>query len=542
MHVTTDPAGQAAFDTPEGATPEPVLLPQRIAEAAAADPDRLCLVVGEDPAGAGVTYAETWSAVERGASRLRRLGVSASDKVAVLSPNDTRVVVATVAVLAVGAAWLPVNSRESTATIIGLLERFGCDVIVAHADLADVANEVADAVPGIRGVVSLDDFHQDTPDDVTPLPPRTLPVDPADRDLGAIFATGGTTGEPKGVSFTHQRLAALAETYARVQARPDDVYLAAAPLTHVGGRVCLSVLASAGTVVVLPAFDERAVLGAIERHRVTTLTVTSTMLYRILDCPERDSFDTSSLRALVYGAGPTAVSRIKQAIEVFGPVLEGGYGQTEAPMFITRFRPEDHVVDGRPVSDERLRSVGRATACSEVRVVDDRGADLPAGSPGRILIRGPFLMDGYYRAPELTAAREIGGFRLTGDIGVLDEDGFLTLVGRESDLIITGGFNVYPAEVENVIAAQPGVRECAVFGLPDERWGEIVAAVVSADAGVRLDPDELRHLVRPLLGGVKTPKRIEVVDELPRNDTGKILKRVLVDERSPAPAPGTTCR
>lgn len=531
MQVQTDPRPPAPGGHAPATEPAPLLsLPARIEAAARAHPDRPCLVEGTAPERAGMSFAETWRAIEATAERLRRCGIGPEDKVAVLSPNDPRVVVATVALLSLGAAWLPINSRESTATIVALLDRFGCDALVVHPDLAAVAEDVVRAVAGLRGVLSLDDL-MGASGEVAVLAPRGRGADPEDRDLGAVFPTGGTTGRPKGVTFTHQRLAALAECYATVLARPDDVYLAAAPLTHVGGRICLSVIASGGTVVVLPGFDERAVLEAIQRHRITTLTVTSTMLYRLLDCPERSTFDTSSLRSLVYGGGPTAVSRVRQAIEAFGPVLEGGYGQTEAPMFITRLRPEDHIVDGLPAPDERLRSVGRQTAVSEVRVVDDNGQEVPAGTTGRVLVRGPFTMSGYYRDPDATAARRVGEFHSTGDIGFLDREGYLTLVGRETDLIITGGFNVYPAEVENVIAAQPGVRECAVFGLPDERWGEVVVAVVSPEAGVRLDPDELRGSVRPLLGGVKTPKRIEVVDELPRNDTGKILKRVLVEER-----------
>jgi acyl-CoA synthetase (AMP-forming)/AMP-acid ligase II len=519
---------EGAGPTPGDAAPiGPVA--ERIRARAAAAPDVACLRWDEAGVSTTVTYGQMWAAVERAADHLRRRGIGPLDKVAVLSPNDERVVVATVGVLAIGAAWLPVNSRESVDTIAALLEQFGCDLLVAHRDLATVAREVASRVPTLRGVVDLDDLAAREAD---PLPPRPGGHDEADRDLAAIFPTGGTTGRSKGVAFTHERLAAVVDAYARVQAVPGDVYLAAAPLTHVGGRICLSVIASGGTVVVLPAFDESAVLAAIDRYRVTTLTVTPTMLYRMIDAPDRASHDTSSLRALVYGGAPTAVSRVREALAVFGPVLEGGYGQTEAPMFITRFRADEHVVGGRPAPDERLRSVGRPTAVSEVRIVDGEGRALPAGEPGRILVRGAFTMAGYYRDPENTAARtERDGFRSTGDIGVLDEDGFLTLVGRETDLIITGGFNVYPAEVENVIAAQPGVRECAVFGLPDETWGEAVIAVVSPEHEAHLDPDGLRRTVRPLLGGVKTPKRIDVVAELPRNDNGKILKRVLADER-----------
>lgn len=516
-------------------SPPDLSLVERIKQAATAHPDRLCLVEGARPDGAGLTFAETWDAVEATAEQLGRWGIGPGDKVAVLSPNDPRVVVATVALLSLGAAWLPINSRESTATIVTLLGRFDCDAVVVHPDLAEVAQDALRAVAGLRGVISLDELTERS-GEITALPPRARGADPADLDLAAVFPTGGTTGHPKGVTFTHQRLAALAGCYAAALARPDDVYLAAAPLTHVGGRICLSVVASGGTVVILPGFDERAVLETVQQHRITTFTVTPTMLYRLLDCPGRSDFDTSSLRSLVYGGGPTAVSRIRQAIDAFGPVLEGGFGQTEAPMFITRLRPEDHFVEGRPAPDDRLRSVGRRTSVSELRIVDEDGQEVAAGTSGRVLVRGPFTMSGYYRDPDTTAARRVGAFHSTGDIGFLDPDGFLTLVGRETDLIITGGFNVYPAEVENVIAAQPGVRECAVFGLPDVRWGEVVVAVVSAETGVQLDVDDLRGRVRPLLGGVKTPKRIEIVDELPRNDTGKILKRVLLEERAPTGA------
>jgi len=502
---------------------------ERIRARATAAPDATCLRWEVEGTPTTLTFAEMWDAVENAADHLRRSGIGPLDKVAVLSPNDARVVVATVGVLAIGAAWLPVNSRESVDTIATLLDQFGCDLLVAHRDLQPVAHEVAARVPTLRGVIDLDDLASTI---VEPLPPRPGGHDESDLDLAAIFPTGGTTGRSKGVAFTHERFAAIVDAYAQVQAKPDDVYLAAAPLTHVGGRICLSVIASGGKVVVLPAFDETEVLRAIDRYGVTTLTVTPTMLYRLIDAPDRATYDTSTLRALVYGGAPTALSRIREAIESFGPVVEGGYGQTEAPMFITRFRAEDHLVDGVTAPDARLRSVGRPTAVSEVRVVDADGADLPAGEPGRILVRGAFTMAGYYHDPENTALRtEADGFRSTGDIGVLDADGFLTLVGRETDLIITGGFNVYPAEVENVVAAQPGVRECAVFGLPDDVWGEAVVAVVSPEDGVELDPDALRHAVRPLLGGVKTPKRIDVVAELPRNDNGKILKRVLADER-----------
>lgn len=477
-----------------------------------------------------LTRRQLWDAVEAAAATLRRCGITSFDKVAILSHNDPAVIVATLAILEIGAAWLPVNSRESTPTIQALLDRFGCDAIVAHDDLRATSNEVAAEVPSVRGVLALHELTVPTRATESALAARSLPVDDSDEEIAVIFPTGGTSGTPKGVTFTHGRLGNLARCYDHVLAVRDEVYLAAAPLTHVGGRVCLSVLATGGTAVVLPVFEPREVLAAVQRHRVTTTTMTSTMLYRLLDEPCLGDFDTSSLQAISYGGGPTAVSRVKQALEVFGPVLEGGYGQTEAPMFISRLRSSDHVTrDGETASDARLSSVGRPTAVSEVKILDEHGAEVPAGTPGRIVVRGPFTMSGYYRDPQSTAARRVGDFQATGDLGFRDDEGYLTIVGRETDLIITGGFNVYPAEVENVIAGLPGVRECAVFGVPDEKWGECVIAVVSPDHDVTLEVTALQQQARAVLGGVKAPKRIEVVAELPRNDTGKILKRVLID-------------
>ena len=477
-----------------------------------------------------LTYRELWTEAAALGERLAACGLRPGDKVAVYSPNSHLAVVATLALLARGIVWLPVNSRDPAPVAGAALARFGCDAVLAHADLADEIPALREHVPSIRVALRLGDLAA-----LGPQRPAAGPPDPQDVGLAAIFPTGGTTGVPKGVAFGHDRLGALFDAYARLQADPDEVYLAAAPLTHVGGRICLGVLASGGTTVILPGFDETAVFAAVERYRVTTFTVTPTMLYRLLDAPDRDRYDLSSLRRLVYGAAPTALSRVRQALDVFGPVLETGYGQTEAPMFVARLRPHEHVdPDGRPVPDARLGSVGRPTPVCEVRILGPDDAPARPGTPGRIAIRGDFTMTGYYRDRAATEAQTVDGFRLTGDLGLLDVDGYLHIVGRASEMIITGGFNVHPAEVENVLAGLPGVRECAVFGVPDERWGE---AVIAAAVGDGLRPERLRELARPLLGGVKTPKRIEIIDELPRNANGKIIKRALAERFAP---PGGT--
>lgn len=530
--MTTDQSHcSAPIAPPEGLA----TIPAQVRRNAEIDPVRTCLVqVGGTDDERTLTYAQTWAAVEAAAERLRVWGVRPADKVALLSPNDIDVVIATLAILEIGAVWLPVNSRESVETICGMLDHFGCDLLLAHGELGETAEVVQGRVPTIRGALTLAALTTPAND----VPRGAVAIadegDALDISLGAIFPTGGTTGRPKGVSFTHERLAALAWSYQQVIAEPDDVYLAAAPLTHVGGRACLSAMSALGTVVILPGFDEGAVLRAIGEHDITTITITSTMLYRLLDHPDLASFDTSSLRSIVYGAGPTAPRRIRQAIDAFGPVLVQGYGQTEAPMFMTRLTAADHMVGQQPAPEARLLTVGRSTAVSDVVVADDAGTPLPIGSEGNILVRGPFTMSGYYRNAEATEQRRVGEYQNTGDRGMLDADGFLTIVGRQSDLIISGGFNVYPAEVEHALSTLPGVKECAVFGIPDDKWGECIVAAVSLYAGVSVSSDELRARVRPVLGGVKTPKYVHIVDAIPRNDTGKILKRQLAEGLHPS--------
>ena len=283
-------------------------------------------------------------------------------------------------------------------------------------------------------------------------------------------------------------------------------------------------MAAGGTTVVLPQFEPGAVLAAIERHRVTTMVLPTTMLNRLLAHPAAASTDTSSLRRVAVGASPVPVELLKRAISTFGPVVAQNYGQTEAPMHITAMRPDEYLVDGEFVADVRMASCGRATRFCDIRTVDDDGADVAPGEVGEIVVRGNFVMDGYLDDEAATSATRIDGWHRTGDLGTLDPEGYLTIVGRLTDMIITGGFNVYPAEIEGVIAERTEVHESAVIGLPDPDWGERIVAVVEPAPGAVVDTDDLLRHVRSRLGAVKTPKDVVIVDALPRNANGKILK------------------
>jgi acyl-CoA synthetase (AMP-forming)/AMP-acid ligase II len=288
--------------------------------------------------------------------------------------------------------------------------------------------------------------------------------------------------------------------------------------------------ARGGTVVVLSKPDPVLLLEAIAKHRVTEFFLPPTVIYRLLDIPGIEQQDFSSLKYFLYGAAPMSVEKLKRAIEVFGPVMAGGYGQTEAAASISSITPAEHFVDGKIAPDERLSSVGRPNPLIRVEIMNDQGEVLPQGETGEICVRGDLVMKGYHKAPDKTAETIIDGWLHTGDIGHLDAEGYLHITDRKKDMIISGGFNVYPSEVEQVIWAHPAVQDCAVVGVPDEKWGEAVKAVVELNAGQSVSEEELVSLCKEKLGSVRAPKSVEFVVALPRSTVGKVLKKDLREQ------------
>jgi acyl-CoA synthetase (AMP-forming)/AMP-acid ligase II len=285
-------------------------------------------------------------------------------------------------------------------------------------------------------------------------------------------------------------------------------------------------MALGGTVVVLPKFEPAAVLDAIERHRVTYMFLPPTAIYMLLAHPGVRGRDFSSLEYISYAGAPMSLDRLREAIAVFGPVMNASFGQTESPMCVTAMPPHLHLgVDGDLAHPG---SCGQANLLSRVEIMDDDGNLLPPGQHGEIVVRGPLVMAGYYKNPQATADASRFGWHHTGDIGYRDENGWFFIVDRKKDMIITGGFNVYPAEVEQALHAHPAVQDCAVFGIPDEKWGEQVTAVVECRAGVTPPPvEDLLAFARDRLGAVKTPKQLSYIDSLPRSNAGKVLRAQL---------------
>jgi acyl-CoA synthetase (AMP-forming)/AMP-acid ligase II len=306
--------------------------------------------------------------------------------------------------------------------------------------------------------------------------------------------------------------------------RGRPVYLALAPLTHAAGALCFPIMALGGEIVIMPAPDLSQFLWLIERHRATHTFLPPTLIYMLLDQPGLAAADLASLQCLWYGAAPISPARLEEAIATIGPVLGQLFGQTEAPMMISTMAPADHFRADGALATERLGSAGRPAPLVTVAIMDDQGNLLAPGERGEIVVRSSLVMAGYYRDPAASAEAARHGWHHTGDIGYLDHDNYLFIVDRAKDMIITGGFNVYSVEVEQALMQHTAVRDCAVVGLPDDRWGERITAVVQSHPGFFVTEADLRSFVRERLGSVKTPKQIEVWPDLPRSKVGKILK------------------
>jgi acyl-CoA synthetase (AMP-forming)/AMP-acid ligase II len=364
--------------------------------------------------------------------------------------------------------------------------------------------------------------------------PNTGPVDVADQDPAWFFYTSGTTGRPKGVVWTHETIMQIVLSHLTdiVNLQPEDTVLHAAPLSHGSGVVALATFAKGTQNVILhtASFDPVTVFDLVERWRITTIAfLAPTQITMLCDARATSDADLSSLRSVCYGGAPMYTKDIKRAIEEFGPVFVQLYGQGESPLTITYLRREDHERYWR-AEDPRLASAGVARTNVEVRVVDPDGKDVPTGTPGEVVVRGRIVMAGYWGNPEATRQTMRDGWVWTGDVGSLDESGHLFLLDRSKDMIVSGGVNIYPREVEDVLLLHPAVHEVAVIGVPDEHWGEHVHAIVARHPGHDVDESTLLQHCVDHLASFKKPRSIAFVDTLPKNAYGKIMKRELREQ------------
>jgi len=485
--------------------------------------DAPCLTMGGHTRSYRDVQRLSWSI----ARALSRSGVRPGDKVAVLSANDPVAFCCVFGIARAGAVWCPVNPRNEAAENRELLDAFDCSCLIFQAAFAPLVAQITADLPELTTLVCID---QDIPGAISFSnwlngdPGEPWQAEPAD-DVAIIAGTGGTTGKPKGVLLTGHNIETM--TALTLMSYPFDgrpVYLALAPLTHAAGVLCFPIMTLGGEIVIMPAPDLTEFLSLIGRHRITHAFLPPTLIYLLLDHPGLAVADLTSLQCLWYGAAPMSAARLEQAIGAIGPVMGQLFGQTEAPMMISTMAPKDHLRADGTLAKEHFPSAGRPTPLVTVAIMDEQGNLLPASQRGEIVVRGPLVMAGYYKDPAATAEASRHGWHHTGDIGYLDPDNYLYIVDRAKDMIITGGFNVYSAEVEQALLAHPAVLDCAVIGLPDDKWGERVTAVIQPHPGHDAAADDIRAFVKARLGSVKTPKQIETWPDLPRSKVGKILK------------------
>ncbi|HZQ25521.1 MAG TPA: AMP-binding protein [Terriglobales bacterium] len=500
-------------------------------KSADAAPNRIAIIDGERR----YTYAETRAISEAIARALWASGLEGEAPAAIYSDNRAEVLFCMLGILRAGAVWVPINYRNASEANIEYLNYSETAWLFYHSRFEENALAIQARVSKLKGVVCLDSPGITNPrlaefmEKGSGTPDRDWADEYGNVDrLMGLVPTGGTTGPAKGVRVTNLAWGTMTQMAIEYwKCDSDSVCLCSAPLSHAAGVVAFTQFALGGTNVIMAGFDALQVLRNIESYRVTHLFLPPTALYALLAHPEVQNFNYSSLRVFLLAGSPVSPDKLKRAVEVFGPCMCQSYGQTEAPMLMTWLDQRTIAAAAAGDHPERLRSCGRPTSAIRLAIVDDAGHVLPANERGEIVARGTLVSGGYYKMPEATAEIRAHGWHHTGDIGYMDEAGYVYVVDRKKDMIISGGFNVYCGEVEAGIMSLPQVQECAVVGVPDDHWGEAVKAIVVLRAGENLaEADVIAHC-KNVLGGVKSPKSVEFWPDVPKTAAGKLDRRAI---------------
>jgi acyl-CoA synthetase (AMP-forming)/AMP-acid ligase II len=501
--------------------------------------DRVCLYYADRTAirdgDRVISYRQMQQWANRVANGLGALGVAPGERVGLLLPNGLEFIPTQHGIWKAGAVVVQMPARASAATQRANLEQAAATTLIYHAQFDEVARELVAGLPNLKTVIRLSAAaapHAGPPQPVDYLThfggqPDTPPdVTVGEHDEAYVLFTSGSTGEPKGVVNSHFTWAHYSITAGLeiADTRPGEVFAHGAPLTHFTQIFVLPTFLRGGTNVMLPGLDAGDLLAAIERDRVTATAVVPTVIYLLLDHPRRSAADLSSLQTMIYAGAPIAPGRLRAALAAFGPIFVQTYAGTE-PGYVSCLRKEDHEVE-TDAGLKRLASAGRPIPYVKVSIQDEQDRPLATGQVGEICSRQLGQMLGYLDAAR-TAEALRDGWVHTGDVGYLDQDGFLYIVDRKRDMVVSGGFNVFPRQVEDVLLRHPAVAQAAVIGVPHPKWGEAVHAVVVLRAGAAASADELIAAVKAELGSVPAPKTVAFAATLPTNPAGKVDKKAL---------------
>jgi long-chain acyl-CoA synthetase len=488
-------------------------------------PDRVALIDGD----VRITFSEFNVRVNRLAHAILNLGLNKGDRVAVLSENIYQYVELYFACAKAGIPLVPLNFRSNSEELSYIIDDSNAKLVFFRSKYLPIVQEIITRCPSVTGLIGMNQefsdllFYEDLIKNSAPAEPD---VKIEEDDIVVLGYTGGTTGRPKGVMTTHKNLVSSCfNAVVGIGIKPEMIYLNVPPLFHAGDAMAMFAFAFMGaTNVTLSAFNPEAVMKTIEQQRVTHALLVPAMILAILRYPQLSDFNLKSLECIIYGTAPMPMEPLRKAIRILQCKFLQVYGATETFVPISLLLPEDHVLEGTPEQTRRMSSAGREVIGVEAMIVDDDDEEVPIGNMGEVIVRGDNVMKGYWRLPELTSETLCNGWYHTGDIGKMDGDRYIYIVDRKKDMIISGGENIYPQEIEDVLFQHSEVAEAAVIGIPDDNWGEAIKALVVKKTGSTVTEADLLEHCKQNLASFKKPRSIDFVNDLPRSTAGKVLK------------------
>ncbi len=474
------------------------------------------------------TYREFGEAVSRFIALYRSLGLTKGKGISVLSSNRAEAWAASCAALVMGARYTPLHPMAAEDDHAYIVEDCEADILIVEgAKFAARGFAIQKRAPGLKHLLSIGpaDGLRDVLPDMAKMKAAPLVDESSSRDLALLAYTGGTTGRSKGVMMPHRVLVTMSMLLYADWDWPQDIrFLAATPITHAAGVTFFMVMMRGGLMCMTQGFDPGVYARVVAEEKINSTFLVPTLIYALIDNVElRKRYDLSSLETIIYGAAPMSPDRLLEGIRIFGKVFVQLYGQTECPQCITSLRKIDH----DETKPHRFGSCGRPSPAVDVKLFDADMKEVGVNEPGEICVRGPLVMDGYWKRPDADAEALKGGWLHTGDVAVKDEDGFFYIVDRTKDMIISGGFNIYPREVEDALMSHRSVASAAVIGIPDDKWGEAVKAFVVLKAGANSGATELQAHVKDKRGAPWSPKSIDFVETIPVTGLGKIDRKAL---------------